>query len=73
MPPSSDALPLEKLGSTNARSASQGLVAGHSECEPLLSLNVVSPDYSRVIDIAMQQSRPFDDADTSGKLLHWII
>ena len=45
----------------------QDFVAGRNESEPLLWLNVISPDYFRVMNIAMRRGRPFNDADASGK------
>jgi predicted permease len=44
----------------------QEFVAGRNESEPLLWLNVISPDYFRVMNIAMRRGRPFNDGDASG-------
>jgi putative ABC transport system permease protein len=44
----------------------QDFVARRNQAEPLLWLNVISPDYFRVMNIAMRRGRPFSDADGTG-------
>jgi putative ABC transport system permease protein len=43
-----------------------GVGSTRSGSDPLFWLNVVSPDYFRVMDIALRSGRPFDAADQAG-------
>jgi predicted permease len=54
-------------GSVSKRSLDlEGYVVPASEAEPLFWLNVVTPDYFRVMGIALESGRAFTSADVSG-------
>jgi putative ABC transport system permease protein len=61
-------------GRVNKRSVVvQDFVGRRGETEPLFWLNVISPDYFRVMNIVMQRGRPFNDTDVSGNAAVAIV